>query len=85
MKSRRSLFIGAVVVLACSIAGTWYFGYKYYWWIHYPSLGKTMGGPLLTYAERRLWTWGLWLSVVLGVLSLANIFKGLVEARGRGR
>ena len=85
MKTRKSLLMLSVILLACSIIGTWYFGYKYYWWIYYPTLGKTMGGPFLTPSEQHVWTYGLWIPVILGVLSLIGIIKSLVHRRKSGR
>ncbi|WP_377942152.1 hypothetical protein [Alicyclobacillus fodiniaquatilis] len=78
---RTKLGLLSIIVFVCSVIGTWHFGYKYYWWIYYPSLGKTMGGPEYTTGQQHLWTYGLWISVILGVVSLINIIKLFVDGR----
>lgn len=80
---RTRLVLLLVFVFVCSVVGTWYFGYKYYWWIYYPSHAHTNGGPALTNYDAHLWTYGLWSSIIVGVVSLITIIKLSIDGHIR--
>ena len=76
MRIRAAMWLSTVLFIL-TLLSTLHFGYKYYWWIYYPL--RHHGGPELTVFDERLWTYGLWVSGVVTVLSWVTLAALIVR------
>lgn len=70
MRVRTAIWSTSTVLFILGLLSMLHFGYRYYWWIYYPSHHAVMGSPFYTFYDERLWTYGLWVSAVVTMFCL---------------